>query len=84
MPNLKSVSGPVVCDVCLGIGRQRNGCREIPIRIGGKNYRPIAHLEYHRCRKCGVHRGEFHHENCENEVCPVCAKKMKDCECKWG
>lgn len=34
-----------------------------------------------RCGDCGVHRGGYHHENCNREICPMCGELIRLCDC---
>lgn len=35
-----------------------------------------------RCAGCGVARGGYHHENCRQEICPLCGELMHICDCE--
>lgn len=35
-----------------------------------------------RCACCGVPRGGYHHENCSQEICPLCGELMHICDCE--
>ena len=35
-----------------------------------------------RCAGCGVPRGGYHHENCSQEICPLCGELMHICDCE--
>ena len=35
-----------------------------------------------RCACCGVRRGGYHHENCSQEICPLCGELMHICDCE--
>ena len=33
------------------------------------------------CHDCGIKLGEFHHDNCDMEECPVCGGQLISCDC---
>lgn len=39
-------------------------------------------LQADNCRDCGVAKGNYHHDTCDQEECPVCARQLLSCECE--
>lgn len=37
-----------------------------------------------RCAGCGVTAGNYHHEGCELEICPICGEQLVRCPCRPG
>lgn len=37
-----------------------------------------------RCADCGVTAGNYHHEACELEICPICGEQLVECPCEPG
>lgn len=36
------------------------------------------------CPDCGVTAGNYHHEDCTREICPVCGEQLVRCPCQPG
>lgn len=54
------------------------GDRVPRIRFGDEEYE----WGTSRCAGCGVPRGDYHHENCSQEICPLCGELMHICDCE--
>lgn len=48
------------------------------IRFGDEEY----DWGTHRCGDCGVPKGNFHHESCNREICPLCGELLNLCDCE--
>ena len=38
--------------------------------------------DYEYCTKCRAHKGEYHVQGCDNEICPVCNNFIVACKCE--
>lgn len=80
------------CILCGEIIGKSPGCIDVPmymindprtfhkIRVGD----PDDFFEGNEdavCDDCGAAYGEFHHEGCDCEICPICGGQLISCDC---
>jgi len=74
-----------MCALCSGCGLDMEtapGCRISQVRLeNGKVFARIL-VDTTPCPDCGAQRGNFHHENCDQEKCPACGGQNISCECE--
>ena len=72
LPSIESCTCEAVCFM---------GDRVPRIRFGDEEY-DWGTSRCAGCASCGVPRGAFHHENCSQEICPLCGELMHICDCE--
>ena len=80
-----------VCKICRRSMKPKNGCGLKHILINGKLYKRIKAGdeldsipnmdENFVCHDCNVSRGQYHHPDCDMEICPVCRDQLFLCDC---
>jgi hypothetical protein len=78
------------CDICGNELTNGSGCKpSVFVGKDGKEYPAIkfgedrgweGHTGY--CPECGCAAGDYHHENCDIEQCPICGNLAALCGCK--
>lgn len=77
-----------ICSFCREKLPALESCTCKAIRYSGDSVPriPFGEEEYDwgtsRCGCCGTHRGGYHHENCNWEICPLCGELMHICDCE--
>lgn len=73
------------CRICQKPMDQGGGCSPTHVEgKDGKTYERIRHTGPDNCGDCSVAPGQFHHEHCDIEVCPICRGQMYSCDCWKG
>jgi len=87
MPTLGQNKKPnyPVCEVCDQPMSPNNGCTMRYSTINGKTYERIKNGDIdgdeQNCPECHVGIGQYHHIDCDLEVCPCCFSFLNYCEC---
>lgn len=71
------------CDVCDSDGRLNdlNG-----LMVCDRCFTDVMELVLdtgNRCQICGAAEGEYHEDNCEAEICPLCGLQVVLCDCNF-
>jgi len=83
----------IVCETCMQYTQRADGCIPSILMHGGKPHNRIkvgGDGDFNsgmgknvRCTDCGAMMGHYHHEECDQERCPVCTGQLITCECDF-
>lgn len=63
---------------------------DLPLHLQAQDRKSIYRVPYNkdrhptpngRCGDCGVEHGKYHHEGCDQEICPICNGQLFSCLC---
>ena len=75
------------CSLCRECLPSKESCNCHMVRCNGEQLSriPFGDEEYEwgtiHCLHCGVSKGGYHHENCSQEICPMCGEILNLCDC---
>lgn len=84
----KYTEGEAKCRLCGQTMSKSNGCLCSHLIYKGKKIERIKYGEDEydsdeRCHDCLAKLGEYHHDGCDVERCPVCGDQLISCECDF-